>query len=154
MGFKDDILKGFKTVIKGIPPKHIARADIPGREKWGEKLVKPNPPEKPKNIFGGEAFITEEKRMEWLRKHKNEIYRMTKGRITEGELAKLDEELFQKYKKQGGIVTEREVMRDQSGVIPDLEKKRFYKAKTDTERYNIKEDAAIARKMLGLEQKK
>ena len=42
-GFGREFVRTGGAVIKGVPVKPIAKADIPGRETWGRKPVKPNP---------------------------------------------------------------------------------------------------------------
>ncbi len=86
-------------IFKYPPGSKVPKAGIRAQGTWRElqKNTKPPVPQADISIFGGKAFVTKEKRMEWLKKHKNEIYQITRGRVTERKLAEFDKEIFQKF---------------------------------------------------------
>jgi hypothetical protein len=149
LGVVGDIFRGKKM------GSQVPEAGIKAKGDW-RKTEKPNSPERLEDdsIFSGKPYVTRGKRMEWLKKHKAEIYEITKRRVTENELSQFDKELFGKYIKPDGTIIKREVFLDKSGAVPYFERDKFYKAKTDSERFDIKEDVTALKKMLDLDRDK
>jgi hypothetical protein len=114
------------------------------------RFSKTSPPKKEKDTtaFYGDARATRQERMSWLRKNKNLVYRLTKGRVTESKLSEYEKKLsgfsrwgpdIEKYK--------REPERMEIAM-----KKAIDKAKA-SKKFDEREDMEVAKRMFGLGKK-
>lgn len=115
-----------------------------------EKKVSPKKEEKKDtSVFGGKQFATAEQRRAWLRRHASEVLSITKGRVTSSKISEYERKLNDP-KKWGPLV---EKYKYEPERIRSEMKKNLDKAKTDKERFEIKQDLEVVNRMYGLEKK-
>lgn len=104
-------------------------------------------PEKEKDTtaFAGDSVATPEKRRTWLRRHANEVFRITRGRVTASKLKEYDEKKLAPS-KWGPYI---EKYKNEPRRMEIEMKRALDKAKTPAERTDIKEDIEVAKKMYG-----
>lgn len=94
--------------------------------------------------FYGDSVATPEERRTWLRRHANEVFRITRGRVTSSKIKEYEKKLaaskwgpfIEKYKREPKLI--------------EIEmKKALHRAKNDAERVDIKEDIEVAKRMFG-----
>jgi hypothetical protein len=106
--------------------------------------IKEKPGKKDTSAFGGDSVAIPEERRAWLRRHANEVFEITRGRVTQSKLNEYERKLaaskwgpyIEKYKH------EPERIKRQMAI-------ELGKAKTDAERADIKENIEVARRMFG-----
>ena len=111
---------------------------------FGGRSVKEGPEKKDTSAFGGDSNATPQERMTWLRRHANEVFSITRGRVTQSKLGEYEKKLA--ASKWGPYIEKNK--REPERIRIQM-KKELDKAKTDAERADIKEDMEVARRMYG-----
>lgn len=111
---------------------------------------KMSPPKKEKDTtaFRGDSVATPEERRGWLRRHANEVFRITHGRVTASKLKEYEKKLTP---SKWGLYIEKHKHEPRKMEIEM--RKALDKAKTAAEKADIKEDMEVAKKMFGLGKK-
>ena len=120
-----------------------------GKARQEKKVSPPKEEKKDTSVFGGKQFATAEQRRTWLRRHASEVLSITKGRVTSSKVSEYEKKLNDP-KKWGPFI---EKYKHEPERIRSEMKKNLDKAKTDAERFDIKEDIKVVERMYGLEKK-
>lgn len=101
--------------------------------------------------FRGDSLATYGEKLTWLRQNKDEVFRITHGRVKESSLKEYAKYLgtaeWAKYMEK----SRREPTRKER--IETATRRAINKAKTDVARFDTREDIKVAKKMYGLEKK-
>ena len=129
MGLFDTIKKpSSSSSPKGMPPK-------------------PTTPPKPidTSVFKGKSYFTEKQGTEWMRKHREEIFKTTKGQVTKDKIPEYEKKLFGSPKWGSAI----EKNKHEPEKIKKEMQKELSRAKNSRERYEIRRNMEVINKMFG-----
>jgi hypothetical protein len=139
-------------------PEMFQRTPVLGGEaslaklKESLKIKKTSPVKEEKkdtSVFQGRQYATAEQRRGWLRRHAPEVWKITKGRVTSAKIPEYDKKLSNP-KKWGPLI---EKYKHEPEKIKKEMQKAWWKAKTNKEKWEIKQDRIVVDKMYGLEKK-
>lgn len=119
-----------------------------GKALGGSSKIPPPREKKDTTAFSGDSVATPEERRAWLRRHANEVFRITHGRVTASKLKEYEKRLTPS--KWGPYI---EKYKHEPRQIEIEMRKALDRAKTAAEKADIKEDIEVAKRMFGLGKK-
>jgi len=105
-------------------------------------------PQKDTSVFGGRSSANAEQMRGWMKTHANEVFSITKGRVPQSKIPEYERKLASS--KWGPLIEKYKHEPERMGLEM---RKALDKAKTDKERFDIKEDIEVAKRMYGLGKK-
>jgi len=128
---------GFFTPFSSSPKETSKPTPPPAPEK---------PPEKPvsDSIFGGRSYATQRQRIQWMKDHRDDIWRGTKHRVGKKDISGYEKDLFN---KKYGPITEKS-KREPQKIEREMQKN-LGRTGGFQKRQEIKQNMGIIGRMFG-----